>query len=131
MNLFRTAAATMLIVAAACGGGGASTGPGNTGGNNNGGNNNGGGSQCPSGSVCMLSSTFTPTSITVTKGSSVTFSNGSGVFHTVNFDGTRPPGVDDVPLNSSGDFPRTFTEVGTFNFHCTQHAGMTGKVIVQ
>jgi plastocyanin len=78
----------------------------------------------------MLTASYTPTSITVSKGTTVTFHNGSGVEHTVNFDGTRPTGVEDVGLNSSGDFPRVFSDAGTFNFHCTQHAGMTGKVVV-
>jgi plastocyanin len=48
----------------------------------------------------------------------------------VTFDGTRATGVNDVPLNSTGDFPRLFNDVGTFKFHCTQHAGMTGQVTV-
>jgi plastocyanin len=67
----------------------------------------------------------------VSKGAVVTFSNNSGIYHTVTFDGTRSPGVEDVVLNNGGDYNRTFTQAGTFNFHCTQHAGMTGSIIVQ
>lgn len=79
----------------------------------------------------MLSSTYTPTTLTVNAGTTVNFINDSGISHTVNFDGTRPTGVEDVALNNSGTFPRKFNETGTFNFHCTQHAGMTGKIVVQ
>jgi plastocyanin len=80
--------------------------------------------------VCFLSTNYNPTSLTVAKGTTVTFHNDSGIDHTVNFDGTRPPGVTDVPLNNAGDFPRTFSDAGTWKFHCTQHAGMTGQVVV-
>jgi plastocyanin len=79
----------------------------------------------------MLSTTYTPTSLTVSKGATVNFTNNSGIFHTVTFDGTRPAGVTDVPLNSSGTFARVFNDVGKFAFHCTQHAGMTGEIVVQ
>jgi len=66
----------------------------------------------------------------VSKGTTVTFHNDSGIQHTVNFDGTRATGVADVGLNSTGDFPRTFNDAGTFKFHCTQHAGMNGQIVV-
>jgi plastocyanin len=79
----------------------------------------------------MLSSTYTPTTLTVNAGATVDFINDSGISHTVNFDGTRATGVEDIALNNAGTFPRKFNEVGTFNFHCTQHAGMTGKIVVQ
>jgi plastocyanin len=39
--------------------------------------------------------------------------------------------VDDIPANTSGTFTRTFTTAGTFAFHCSFHAGMTGQVVVQ
>lgn len=79
----------------------------------------------------MLSSTFTPTSLVISKNSTVNFVNNSGITHSVNFDGTRPTGVTDVGANSSGTFPKTFNEVGTFEFHCAFHAGMTGQIVVQ
>ena len=78
----------------------------------------------------MLSASYTPTTLTVNAGTTVNFVNNSQISHTVNFDGTRPPGVTDIPLNDSGTFPRVFNDVGTFNFHCTQHVGMTGKIVV-
>lgn len=130
MNLIRLSLVLSLAALACSGGGGDSTGPGTTGGNNNG-NNGGSGGDCPAGAVCMLSSSYTPTNLTVTAGSTVTFINDSGIGHTVNFDGTRSPGVDDIPLHTSGRNDRRFTQAGTFNFHCTQHVGMTGKITVQ
>jgi plastocyanin len=127
MKLMRFSVLLGFSVAIGCSGGGGSTDPGGGGGGGGGGGTN---TTCPANTVCMLSSTFSPTSLTVTTGTTVTFHNGSGIDHTVNFDEARPPGVTDVPLNNSGDFPRTFNSVGTYNFHCTQHIGMTGRVVV-
>ena len=79
----------------------------------------------------MLLSSYSPTSLNVARGTTVDFVNSSAIAHTVNFDGTRPPGVSDVPLNNGGNFPRQFNDVGTFNFHCTEHVGMNGLVRVQ
>ena len=114
----------------ACSGGG-STGPATSGGNNGGDNSGSGNNNCPSGAVCMLSSSYSPKNLTVNVGATVPFINDSGINHTVNFDGTRPAGVDDIPLHNSGRNDRKFTQAGTFNFHCTQHAGMTGSITVQ
>lgn len=142
MKMVRYSALLMsLVVAVACSGGG-STGPGgssNSGGNNGGGTGGntdpyGGGTgntTCPAGSVCFLSASFEPGSLTIAKGTTVNFVNNSGISHTVNFDGTRPPGVTDIPLNSSGTFARTFNDAGRYAFHCTQHVGMSGEVVVQ
>jgi hypothetical protein len=143
MKFGRYSGILSLVIAIACSGGGGSTGPGgSSGGSGSGGGGGGGsgndpyggggsGSNCPTNSICMLSSTFDPNTLTIAKGTTIQFVNNSAIAHTVNFDGARPPGVDDVPLNSSGTFARTFNDAGTFNFHCTQHAGMTGSVRVQ
>lgn len=79
----------------------------------------------------MLAASFTPLTLTVVKGTAVSFINDSGVGHNVAFDATRPPGVADIALHTSGTNARTFNDVGTFNFHCDQHAGMAAKVVVQ
>ena len=78
----------------------------------------------------MLVSSFTTVPLTVNRGTTVTFSNGSNTGHTVDFDGTRPPGVNDIGLHSSGTNTRDFTQAGRFPFHCSQHGGMTGEIVV-
>jgi len=144
MKFGRYSGILALVIAAACSGGG-STGPGGssggtggTGGSGGGGGTGGdpyggggGGGNCPANTVCFLASSFDPGVLTVAKGSTVQFSNNSGIGHTVNFDAPRPPNVADIGLNTSGSFARTFNDAGTFNFHCTQHAGMTGQIKVQ
>jgi hypothetical protein len=142
MKFSRYSVVLTLMIAAACSGGGGSTGPGGSNGGTGGTGGTGGsggdpygggsgGSSCPANTVCMLSSSYDPASLTVAKGTTVSFVNNSTISHTVTFDGTRPPGLADVPLNNAGTFPRTFNDAGTFNYHCTQHAGMTGSIKVE
>ncbi|HEY0528502.1 MAG TPA: plastocyanin/azurin family copper-binding protein [Gemmatimonadaceae bacterium] len=84
---------------------------------------------CPANTVCMAGSTFFPTTITVAPGTSVDFTNGSGIQHNVVFDGGT---IANIPAHTSGTNARTFPAAGTYNFHCDFHApGMTGKVVVQ
>ena len=130
MKAVRLSGVLALLVAAACS---SSTDPGGGGGGGGGGGvggGGGGGGACPAGSVCLLSASYSPSSITVARGGSVSFINDSGILHTVTFDAPRPAGVDDIGLHSSGTNSRTFGTAGRFPFHCTQHGGMTGEVNV-
>jgi len=85
---------------------------------------------CADNTFCMRSSSFEPTTLTVPKGTAVSFENNSGVTHNVVFD-SPPAGVTDIGSISSGTAVRTFTTTGTFAFHCTIHAGMKASVTVQ
>lgn len=77
---------------------------------------------------------FTPKTVTVTQGESVTWTNGGG-FHNVQFDDgsfTDPPN----PSGASWTVTRTFDTAGTFRYHCAAHGqaggiGMSGTVVVQ
>ena len=87
---------------------------------------------CPASTICMGSASFSPASLTVSKGTTVTFNNNSTVDHNVVFDAPAPTGVADVGAIAYGSTTsRTFASAGTFNFHCTIHAGMTGTLVVQ
>jgi len=94
--------------------------------NNNTGGGGGGGGSNPN-TVRMSGSTFSPNSINISTNTTVTFVNDDVMTHTVTensgaFDsGNIPPG---------GTYTRTFTTIGTFNYHCNIHSGMTGSVIV-
>ena len=91
-----------------------------------------GNTTCAASTICMGSATFSPTSLTVSKGATVTFNNNSTVDHNVVFDAPTPPGVADVGAIAYGSSTsRTFGNTGTFNFHCTIHAGMSGTLVVQ
>ena len=118
-----------ILAAAACGGGGynSPTSPGNS---NNPGSGNPGGTTSPTATnqVTVDNNLFTPSSIQVAVGTTVTWTWAQdAITHNVTFtDGT-----------SSGDhgagstFTRTFGTAGTFNYSCTIHPGMNGSVLVK
>jgi len=87
-------------------------------------------STCPDNTFCMRAATFQPTSLTVAKGTNVSFQNNSGVEHNVVID-SQNANVPDIGDITSGTVVRTFSVAGTWAFHCTIHAGMTGSVTVQ
>lgn len=73
--------------------------------------------------------TFTPPTIAVARNANVTFSfgalNHSVVFRTV----TGAPA--NVPVTTNGAVVRSFPTAGDFNYDCSLHAGMSGKVVVR
>ena len=81
--------------------------------------------------ICMTGSlTFSPGALTITKGSSVTWSNTTGVTHTVTFDtGGAPASSGQI---ASGTFVAVFATTGTFAYHCAIHGqSMSGTITVQ
>ena len=95
-------------------------------GNNN--NNSGGGTNNPpANQVLMNGSSFSPGTINVTVGTTVTWTNRDGIAHTV----TSDTGVfDSGTLNNNGVYSYTFNTAGTFPYFCVLHPGMTGSVVV-
>jgi len=78
--------------------------------------------------VTFQNFSFTPQSVTIQVGDTVVWTNGGGV-HTVTGDGADPfCGPNPIPDSCS----ETFTNVGTFPYHCNFHQlfGMVGTVIV-
>ena len=72
-------------------------------------------------------SSFSPGSVTVPVGRRVTWRNSDTFVHTT----TSDTGVWTSQINANGDYSRTFTTPGSFNYRCTLHPGMTGNVTVQ
>jgi plastocyanin len=73
---------------------------------------------------------FTPAYAAIARGGSVTWSFGI-LEHTVTF--TPAAGVP-ASINTGGyasAISRTFNMAGNFNYHCTIHAGMNGRVVVR
>ena len=78
--------------------------------------------------VTMSNLSFSPSTLTVSVGTSVTWKNNDSVQHSV----TSDTGLFDSGLfNAGGSYSHTFSTAGTYNYHCSIHAGMTGKIIVQ
>jgi plastocyanin len=70
---------------------------------------------------------FSPSTITVTAGTTITWTNYDDVAHTV----TSDEGLfDSGNILTSGTFSHTFNSVGTFDYHCTPHPAMTASVVV-
>jgi plastocyanin len=71
---------------------------------------------------------FNPAEINVPVGSTVTWSNEDSVTHTVT---ARDNTFDSGNLPAGGTFNYTFEEKGTFEYYCTLHPNMEGKVVVE
>jgi len=71
---------------------------------------------------------FTPKTLTVVPGTTVTWTNTDSAIRTVVSDTTAFMASQDLPTGKT--FTHTFVKVGTFRYHCGQHAFMAGAVIV-
>jgi len=72
---------------------------------------------------------FTPKTLTVVPGTTVTWTNTDSAIRTVVSDTTAFMASQDLPTGKT--FTHTFVKVGTFRYHCGQHAFMAGTVIVK
>lgn len=95
-------------------------------GGSSGGGSGSGGNPSP-GTVDMIYTSFTPSSLTVAKGSTVTWMNQDGITHTT----TSDAGDWDLSVPSGTSKTVAFNTAGTFKYHCTIHSYMTGTIIVQ
>lgn len=84
--------------------------------------------------VQMQSSSFSPRTITINAGESVTWVNGDSRPHTSTSgtNGSSDGAWDSGSVASGDSFTRTFNSAGTFPYYCTFHwqMGMTGSVQV-
>ena len=72
---------------------------------------------------------FSPTTVTIAKGGSVTWTIGTRN-HNVTF--VQTPGAPaNVPTATNATATRQFAQTGTFAYVCSLHAGMVGTVVVQ
>jgi plastocyanin len=116
-----------VVLCAACGGGGGgynSTPTGPTG-------NNGNGTTTTAAANTVVASAgnaFSPTSLTVAKGTDVTFTFES-VTHNVTFDNVAGKPAD-IGNTSGASVTRNFAAAGTFGYQCTLHSGMRGTIVV-
>ena len=79
-------------------------------------------------SVSIDNSIFTPSEITVTPGTTVTWVNNDAMPHTVV---EANKSFRSKTLIKEGKFSFTFTNVGDFDYICSIHPNMKGKVIVK
>ncbi|AYJ51395.1 copper-binding protein [Rhodococcus sp. P1Y] len=79
------------------------------------------------GQVIVADRSYTPSNITISAGETVTwvFADG-GMAHDVVADDRAFRS----PLMTANSFSHTFTEPGTYSYHCTPHPDMIGSVVV-
>ena len=66
--------------------------------------------------------------LTIKKGDTVVWTNKDSVKHTVTSDSGNE--LDSALLAKGQSYSNTFTESGTFDYHCTPHPYMKGTVVV-
>jgi plastocyanin len=77
--------------------------------------------------VWIQNMAFNPSSITVAAGTTVTWTNKDAITHTVTSDSNL---FNSGNITGSSTFSFKFDTAGTYNYHCSIHNSMTGKVIV-
>ncbi len=79
-------------------------------------------------SVTLANFAFSPATLTVKVGTTVTWTNKDPATHTV----TSDTGVfESGNLAASASYSYVFSKAGTFNYHCSIHPSMKGSVVVQ
>jgi plastocyanin len=80
--------------------------------------------------VTLRNIAFSPKSLTVSKGATVTFAfRDDTTVHNVVSVGRKK--FKSISNRSSGSQKRTFTSAGTYRYQCTLHPGMTGRITVR
>jgi len=72
---------------------------------------------------------FDPSTITVTSGTTITWTNNDGVPHTVTST-SLSDSFDSGSISNNETFNHTFNTVGTITYKCTIHPSMTASVVV-
>lgn len=124
-----------VILGLGCGGGGSATGPSSsTGGTTN------PPPPPPANTVTVANNSFTPATLTVPAGTTVTWNwntcSGGDAYGNGQTCVSHSVVMDDNSLasdtQSSGSFEHTFATAGTYPYHCSVHgAAMSGKIVVQ
>jgi plastocyanin len=79
--------------------------------------------------VSIVNFDFSPDPVTINVGDTVTWTNNDGATHTTTSD---TAGIwDSGNLGMSATFQHTFTQAGTFPYHCERHPNMQATVVVQ
>ncbi|MDB5170423.1 MAG: plastocyanin [Candidatus Saccharibacteria bacterium] len=79
--------------------------------------------------VTIQNSAYSPTSVTVEKGTTVTWTNRDSTPHTVTADSGSGP--NSGQLKNGQSYSYTFAQAGTFAYHCTLHPQMKATAIVK
>ena len=87
----------------------------------------GGGGAPPENPISMKGSVYSIPNITLAAGSKITWINDDNMVHTVT---ANDASFNSGDINPGSSFSYRFNTVGTFNYHCLHHAGMTAVVTI-
>lgn len=87
--------------------------------------------EAASSAVTIQNFSFNPTPLTVQIGSTVTWTNRDSVAHTSSSDDASAISWSSGALSPGSSYSVTFTQAGTFTYHCDIHPYMHGSIIVQ
>lgn len=73
---------------------------------------------------------FSPSTMSVKVGTTVTWTNTTQAPHTVTSDSGDPASINGSLDSSGSTFSFTFTQAGTYNYHCSVHPYMTATITV-
>ncbi|MEI7452532.1 MAG: cupredoxin family copper-binding protein [Candidatus Falkowbacteria bacterium] len=79
-----------------------------------------------SATVNISNFSFSPASLVIKKGTTVTWTNNDSAPHQIKSDS-----FSSSVLNNGGTFSFTFNDAGTFSYICSIHTSMKGEIIVQ
>ena len=86
----------------------------------------------PAVTVLIRDFKFEPATVTVHAGETVGWKNGDFVPHTATADGDgQKPAFDSGTINTGAAWRYLASKKGTYNYICTRHPNMKGKLIVQ
>jgi len=89
-------------------------------------------SSAPGGNTVVIKNfAFDPSSLTVKSGAVVKWTNQDGASHTIVSDTGSPVAFSSDSLASGASYSFTFTQPGTYTYHCSIHQPMKGTIIVQ
>ena len=80
-------------------------------------------------SVSINNFAFSPETIKIKQGGSLTWTNNDNAPHTVTSDSGNE--LSSSTLDKGMSYSHTFAQKGTFAYHCSFHSGMKGTVIVE
>jgi len=83
----------------------------------------------PSGASTLGANAFVPNPVTITSGTTVTWTNNDAIAHTTTSDTSGL--FDSKTIAGGGKFSFTFQNKGTVAYHCAIHPGMVGTIVVQ
>jgi plastocyanin len=80
--------------------------------------------------VLIQNFNFQPATISIKKGTTVTWTNQDSAAHTVTSDKSSAAILNSPSLAQGEEFSFTFNDVGTFTYYCEPHPNMRGSIVV-